>query len=199
MWALVRRALRDARTRTLSFAYLFAIYGYVQARATAIAIRPWPTGSRSLTASAQRGAAAVLRLPLRPPKRRRLRAWRVGGTLAIVAAVFGVFARIRAMRTEEDAGRTELVLAGGVTRGSAYVSALIAIALCVRGVWSCELVGLLLGGLPAGESAYLALATVSVIPVFAGVGALSSQLAPTHRLALELGDRRRRAVRCCCA
>jgi ABC-2 type transport system permease protein len=28
--ALARRALRDARTRTIAFAYLFAIYAYIQ-------------------------------------------------------------------------------------------------------------------------------------------------------------------------
>ena len=36
-------------------------------------------------------------------------------------------------------------------------------------------------------SAYLALATVSVIPVIAGVGAVASQLAPDRRSALEIG------------
>jgi ABC-2 type transport system permease protein len=40
--------------------------------------------------------------------------------------------------------------------------------------------------LEVGGSAYLALAIVSVAPVFAGVGALASQLAPSRRVALEL-------------
>jgi ABC-2 type transport system permease protein len=187
-WALVRRALRDARTRTLSFAYLFAIYGYVQAQGYR---NSYPTVADRLVFAHSFGSNEALRLfygyPYELVSIGGYSAWRVGGTLAIAAAVFGVFASVRAMRTEEDAGRMELVLAGGVTRASAYVSALVAIALCVLGIWSFELVGLLLGGLPAGQSAYLALATVSVIPVFAGVGAVSSQLAPTRRLALELG------------
>jgi ABC-2 type transport system permease protein len=42
--------------------------------------------------------------------------------------------------------------------------------------------------LPAGGSAYLALATVSPVPVFVGIGALASQLAPTRRLALEISS-----------
>jgi ABC-2 type transport system permease protein len=37
-------------------------------------------------------------------------AWRVGGTLAIAAAAFGVLAAVRALRAEEDIGRMELVL-----------------------------------------------------------------------------------------
>jgi ABC-2 type transport system permease protein len=42
-------------------------------------------------------------------------------------------------------------------------------------------------GLPAGGSAYLALATASIVPVCAGIGAVAGQLAPTRRIALELG------------
>ena len=41
-------------------------------------------------------------------------AWRVGGMLAIVAAMFGLLAAVRALRAEEDAGRAELVLAVAV-------------------------------------------------------------------------------------
>ncbi len=29
--ALARRALRDGRVRTIAFAYMFAVYGYIQA------------------------------------------------------------------------------------------------------------------------------------------------------------------------
>ena len=53
---------------------------------------------------------------------------------------------------------------------------------------SPSLAGSVLGGLPVGGSAFLALATASVAAwCVAGVGALASQLAPTRRLALELG------------
>lgn len=114
-------------------------------------------------------------------------AWRVGGTLAIAAAVFGVLAAVRALRTEEDAGRAELIMAGSIGRGAAYVASLIAIAVGVAILWAAESIGFVVGGLAAGESAYLALATASVVLVFAGIGALASQLASTRRVALELG------------
>jgi ABC-2 type transport system permease protein len=55
-------------------------------------------------------------------------------------------------------------------------------------LWLAEFAGFIAGGLPTGGSAYLALATVSVVPVYVGVGALASQLAPTRRIALELGS-----------
>jgi ABC-2 type transport system permease protein len=114
-------------------------------------------------------------------------AWRVGGTLAIFVAIFGLLAAVRALRTEEDTGRMELVLAGAVGRGTAYLSAMAAIAAGVAVLWLAELAGFLAAGMPVGGSAYLALATVSIAPVFVGVGALASQLAPTRRTALELG------------
>ena len=53
-------------------------------------------------------------------------------------------------------------------------------------LWLAEFAGFALGRLPLAGSAYLALATVSVVPVFVGFGALASQLAPTRRIALSL-------------
>jgi ABC-2 type transport system permease protein len=114
-------------------------------------------------------------------------AWRVGGTLAIAAAVFGLLAAVRALRAEEDAGRMELVLAGAVGRRTAFSSAMAAIGGGICVLWAAEFAGFVVGGLPAGGSAYLALATVSVVPVCVGVSAVVSQVAPTRRMALELG------------
>ena len=54
-------------------------------------------------------------------------AWRVGGVLSIVAALWGLMAAVRALRGEEEAGRQELVLAGVVARRRAYLAVLGAI------------------------------------------------------------------------
>ena len=126
-------------------------------------------------------------------------AWRVGGTLAIVAAVFGVLAAVRALRAEEDSGRMELILAGPVIAADARTcAAMTAIAAGIVLLWVAMLAGYVIGGLPAGGSAYLALATTSVVAVFVGVGAVASQLAPTRRIALELGERGSGGCSCCC-
>lgn len=187
--ALVRRAVKDARVRTLAFAYLFALYAFIQAAGYRSA---YPTlADRLAFAHSFAGNAAVrffYGYPYDPTTVAGYCAWRVGGTLAIVAAVFGVLAAVRALRTEEDAGRSELVLAGIVGRRGAFGSAAAAIAICLGILWLAELAGFLAGGLPPGGSAYLALATCSVAAVFAGVGALASQLAPARRTALELGS-----------
>ncbi|MGO9320581.1 MAG: polyketide antibiotic transporter [Solirubrobacteraceae bacterium] len=187
--ALARRGVRDARTRTIAFAYLFAIYAYIQPAGFRHA---YPTVADRLAFAHSFAGNDALRLfygyPYNPVTVGGYAAWRVGGTLAIAAAAFGALAAVRALRTEEDTGRMELILTGAIGRGTAYASAMVAIAACVVMLWVAQLAGYIAGGLPAGESAYLALATTSVVPVFVGVGALASQLAPTRRLALELGS-----------
>jgi ABC-2 type transport system permease protein len=55
-------------------------------------------------------------------------------------------------------------------------------------LWLAMFTGLIAAKLPAAGSAYLALAVVSVVPVFVGVGAVASQVAPTRRLALGFGS-----------
>jgi polyether ionophore transport system permease protein len=186
--ALVQRAIRDGRTLTVVFTYLFLVYSFVQ-----------PVGYRRVyTTTASReefarsfGTNPGLRLLYGEPHNiatvSGYTAWRVGGVLAIAAAVFGLLAVVRALRGEEEAGRAELTLAGIVSRRAAYLSALAAIGAATLILWAAEFAGFAFGGLPLAGSAYLALATVSVIPVFAGVGAVTSQLASTRRIALEIG------------
>jgi ABC-2 type transport system permease protein len=186
--ALVARAIRDGRVLTVVFTYLFLVYSFVQ-----------PVGYRRIyTTAAGREAFARsfgtnpgLRLLYGEPHNLATvsgyTAWRVGGVLAIAAAVFGLLASVRALRGEEDTGRAELTLAGIVSRRTAYLSAMAAIGAATVILWAAEFAGFALGRLPIAGSAYLALATVSVIPVIAGVGAVASQLASTRRIALEIG------------
>lgn len=186
--ALARQAFRDARVRTIAFGYLFAVYAYIQPAGFRHA---YPTLSDRLAFAHSFANNDALRLfygyPYNTLTVSGYSAWRVGGTLAIVTAVFGLLAAVRALRAEEDSGRMELVLAGAVGRRMTYLAAMAAIAAGTLILWLAELVGFLAAGLPAGGSAYLALATTSVVPVYVGVGALASQLAPTRRIALELG------------
>ena len=188
MLALARRAFRDARVRTISFVYLFALYAYIQP----IGYRDgFPTLAERVGFAHSFSNNKAVRLFYGEPHNllsvSGYTAWRVGGTLAIFAAIFGLFAAVRALRTEEDAGRQELVLAGIVARRTAYLSSIAAIAAGTVLLWVGESAGFIVAGLPVGGSMYLALATVSIVPVCAGVGALASQLAPTRRMALELG------------
>jgi len=186
--AIARRTLRDARTRTIAFVYVFAIYAYVQPagfRGT------YPTLADRIAFAHSFAGNAAIRVfygyPFNPVTIGGYSAWRVGGTLAIVAAVFGVLAAVRALRAEEDDGRTEMVLAMPISRLTTYWSVMAGISLTAAILWVALFAGFAAGGLAIGGSAYLALAIVAVVPVFIGVGAIASQLAPTRRLALELG------------
>lgn len=186
--ALTGRAFRDARVLTITFTYLFAVYSYVQP----VGYRRVYTTAASRQAFAQGfGTNPGLRLLYGEPHDvatvAGYTAWRVGGVLTIAAAVYGILAAVRALRGEEDAGRAELVLAGIVSRRTAYLSAMAAIGAATLVLWAAEFAGFAVGGLPAAGSAYLALATVSVIPVFAGIGALASQVAPSRRISAEIG------------
>jgi ABC-2 type transport system permease protein len=185
---LAARTFKDARIRTIVFAYLFAVYALIQP----VGFRhAYPHLVDRVAFARSFGDNLGLRLFYGQPHNiatvSGYTAWRVGGTLAIVAAVFGLLAPVRALRAEEDAGRTELLLAGVVTRRSLDMAAATAIAAGIVALWLAELAGFALAGLPWGGSAYLALATVSVAPVCVGIGAVASQLAPTRRTALQLG------------
>ena len=185
--SLVRRSLRDSRTRTIAFAYLFGIYAYIQPVGFRSA---YPTLADRIAFARNLGPNAALRLfygyPYDPLTVSGYSAWRVGGTLAIIAAVFGVLASIRALRTEEDAGRAEVILASAVSRSALMGAAMTAVALGIAALWAGEFAGFVAGGLPVGPSAYQSLSTAAVAAVFAGAGAVASQLAPTRRGALQL-------------
>ena len=186
--AVARRVLRDGRPRTLAFAYLFAAVAYIQP----VSYRhTYPTNADRLAFAHAFGANKAVVLFY--GKAYDLlsvggySAWRVGGLLSLFSAVFGLLAAVRAMRADEDAGRTELVLAGIVGRRALYLVSLAAIGAAAAVLWVALLAGSVAAGLSLGGSAYLALAVVSMVPVFVGVGAVTSQLAPTRRMALELG------------
>jgi ABC-2 type transport system permease protein len=186
--AIGRRAFADGRVRTFSFAALFAFMAYVNVSGYE---HSFPTMQDRLNFVRSFGNDASVRLFYGQPydllHAGGYVAWRVGGCGAIFAAAWGLLAVVRALRAEEDAGRWELLLAGTVRRRSAYLAVLGAILAGVIVLWLGLWIGCAAGGLEVGGSAYLALATLTPALVFAGVGALVSQVAPTRRLALELG------------
>src|SRR5215475_715479 len=126
--AVARATARDARVRTIAFAYLFAVVAFIQP----ISYRhTYPTLADRLSFAHAFGANKAVVLFY--GKAYDLltvggySAWRVGGTLALFAAVFGLLAAVRAMRAEEDTGRAELVLAGIIGRRSQFGSAVVAV------------------------------------------------------------------------
>jgi len=186
--AIGRRAFADGRVRTLSFALLFAFIAFVNVSGYE---HSFPTLQDRLSFARSFGNDASVRLFYGQPYDLLhiggYVAWRVGGTGALFAAAWGLLAAVRALRTEEDAGRWELLLAGAVGRRDAYLAALGAIGAGWLVLWLGLWIGCVGAGLAAGGSAYFALAALTPALVFAGIGALASQVAPSRRVALELG------------
>jgi ABC-2 type transport system permease protein len=186
--AIARRAFADGRVRTLAFFYVFAAIAYIQPVTYRSA---YPSVADREGFASSFGDNKAVRLFYGEPHdlltTSGYTAWRVGGTLAIFAALWGLLAAVRAFRAEEEAGRTELLLAGIVARRGAYLAGLAAVAGGGLALFLAILVGLVVAGLPVGGSAYLGVAVTSVLAVFVGVGALTSQLAATRRMATELG------------
>ena len=185
--ALTGRALADSRARTAAFALLFVFV----AAAQVVGYRDtYPTRADRIAFARTFGDNNAIRLFYGVPHDLLsvggYVSWRVGGFMSLFAAVWGVLAAVRALRTEEDSGRQELVLAGPIGRGRVFLAAIAAIGVGAAVLWLALFAGLVVTRLPPGGSAFLALAVVSPVPVFAGVGALASQLAPNRRLALSL-------------
>lgn len=186
--ALTRRLLADSRVRNVSFACLFAVIAYIQPVGYRNAYKTLPERIAFARSFANNTAIRLFYgLPHDLLTVSGYTAWRVGGTLSIVAAVWGVLAAVRVMRAEEDAGRTELVLSGAVSRKALVGTGLLAIAIAAFAIWLVTWGALLAGRLKAAGSAYLALSICSSIPVFVGIGAVASQIAPRRRLALGIG------------
>ncbi len=182
--AVSRRAAAGARVTTIAYCLILFVMAVIQPIGYR---RAYPTLEDRMQFAVSFGHDKVTRIFYGEPHDlltvEGYVAWRVGGVLVIFAAVWAALAATRALRGEEDAGRQEIVLAGIVTRRAAYLAVLAVIAAGAAALWLATLAGLAAGGLSVGGSAYLALAIVSVVPVFAGVGALASQLAATRRAA----------------
>jgi ABC-2 type transport system permease protein len=186
--AIARRAVGDGKVATASFAVVFAVMGYANAAGYR---RTYPTVKERVELARTFGLNKAVQLFYGRPHDLLTvggyAAWRLAGFGSILAAVWAVFAVVRALRAEEDLGRQELVLAMPVSRLVAYGAALTGVAVATAILWLAATLALVAARLPLGGSAYLALATIAAVPLFGGVGAVASQLAATRRGALQIG------------
>jgi ABC-2 type transport system permease protein len=116
-------------------------------------------------------------------------AFKIGMTLILLGAVWGLLTSTRLLRGEEDDGRWELLLAGQTTRRRAAVQALAGLGVGAVTLWALTAILTVGVGLDpsvkiaAGPALYFALAMAAPAVMFLAVGALASQLAPTRRQA----------------
>lgn len=113
--------------------------------------------------------------------------------LTTVGAIWALLAGTRLLRGEEDAGRWQLVLAGATRPARATAATLVALLVAIGIVFVGTTVGTLLAGrdpdvgFGVGDSVLYGLSLVVAPLVFAMVGAVTSQLARSRRLATGLG------------
>jgi ABC-2 type transport system permease protein len=109
--------------------------------------------------------------------------WKVGLTVAVGAALMGIFTVIRHTRADEEAGRLELVGSTVLGRQAALAASLaVASGTCLVLALVIAAASILLG-LPAGGALALGAAIGLAGWVFAAVAAVSAQLADTARAA----------------
>ncbi len=110
--------------------------------------------------------------------------WRYGWFIGVVAGVWALLAVTRLLRGEEDAARTELLLASPLPRRRLLVGQMSAAGAGSLLMGLAVFVGALVARLPAGGSAVFGSTAALETAVFAALAAVSSQL---------FGERRRAA------
>jgi len=143
----------------------------------------------ALTFGANAGLTALLGEGQRLSTVAGFTAWRAMGVLVPVGAVWAMLAATRLTRGEEEAGRTELLLAGQTTRRRAAAQAIAGIAAGIALVWAITAAAAVIAGssakaaIPAGSALFLATAVTTGPVMFAAVGVLAGQLAESRRQA----------------
>jgi ABC-2 type transport system permease protein len=115
-------------------------------------------------------------------------AYDVGRYMGLIAAAWGFLIATRLLRGEEDEGRWDTLLSGPVTRVGATTATLAGIAVAAAGLWVVTALGALLlavaeAEVAVGPALYLVLTIAAMAPAFAAVGAFTSQLATSRRVA----------------
>ena len=116
-------------------------------------------------------------------------AWRAMGVLVPVGAVWAMLTATRLTRGEEEAGRTELLLAGQTTRRRAAAQAMAGLNAGLALLWAITAIAAVIAGsspkvsIPAGGALFLATAVTAGPVMFAAAGVLAGQLTPSRRQA----------------
>jgi len=116
-------------------------------------------------------------------------AWKCLMFLALAGSVWGLLLATRLVRGEEEAGRFELLAVGPTTRRRATAETLAGLGAGPFVLWAITAAVTIAVGhsskvrIGPGAALYFALALALPALVFAGVGAVTSELAPTRRQA----------------
>ena len=180
---LTRLALR--RDRFALPAVIYVIVAAVAGTAQAFKkLYPTAAGRAALAATGEGNAALrFLYGRLDGTSLGALTTWRYGVWAGVFAALMTIFVVIRHTRTDEEAGRLELIGSAAVGRHAALAAALLTTAAGEVAIALLLCVTLPLAGLPAAGSAALALGIGACGLAFAGMAAVAAQLTASARTA----------------
>jgi ABC-2 type transport system permease protein len=192
--AVARRAFRQVRTGAVVWAVVF---GATVATTALSYVSSFPDQASRDQLAASTGNDAGLSILLGPISSIDTVAgytvYKCYVFLTAIGAVWGLLAATRLLRGEEDTGRWQLVLSGGTRASRATAATLGALGIAVSVVFAGTWVLTLLAGrkTDVGFSATGSLAYAASIAVppafFVALGALTSQLGRSRRLATGLG------------
>jgi ABC-2 type transport system permease protein len=191
---IARRAFIQVRISAVAWAVTF---GATVAASALSYVKSFPTGASRLQLAATTGGDTGLAIVLGPVSAIDT----VGGYtvykcfvfLTSLGAVWAILAATRLLRGEEDAGRWQLLLAGGTRPSRATAATLGALGAAVAVIFAgTTLLTALVGrsrdiGFGGGECVVYGLSIAIAPAVFAAVGAVTSQISRTRRLATGLG------------
>jgi ABC-2 type transport system permease protein len=173
------------------------VFGVLIAAAESTYVKTFPTqASRQLMARSFTGNAGFAALfgPIRNLDTvAGYTAYKVGYTIIVLGAIWGLLVATRLLRGEEEAGRWELFLAGHNNGTRAVVQTVAGLFSGVVTLWYVTVIFAVASGrapkvaIGAGRSLFFVTAFVSAAAMFVAVGVLTSQLAATRHDANLIG------------
>ena len=150
--AVAEHALRQERVRLGVIATIVVLYTV----ANVVGYRDtYPTAAERERFAAAFGDNVALRLFYGLPHDLATVAgyveFRVVGILSVFLAAWAVFAAVRALRGEEDAGRFELILAAPMRRGEVTAAVLVALGIECLMLWAATVLALIATGTAFGD------------------------------------------------
>lgn len=177
MVVLVRAYLRRSRWGLLTWVLGLGLLPALMAVSTRAGYPTQADLDAFATESMANAAELALRGPIFGASVGGVVAWTIASSGSLVGAVVALVFTVRYLRSDEQAGRLELLLAGRLSRTDQVKAALLVVGGAGVGVGLLAVLGLLTIGMPVTGSVLLGLILTASILVFTGVGGVCAQLA----------------------
>ncbi|HEY5116120.1 MAG TPA: hypothetical protein VIJ00_11390 [Nakamurella sp.] len=186
LWPLIRLNIRRERIPLL--VWTLGLSAVAASTFSAIAsLYPQGAERAALAASITTNPAFLAMLgPVGSTSIGGLSAWRIGVLASTMIGLMAIFTVVRRSRADEEAGRTELLMAGVVGRSAQLVAALLTAGAAALIIGLAVAAAGIAQGLPTTGSLALGAAFTGCGWVFAGVAAITAQLAESARTATAI-------------